>query len=321
MVWSQWLAREEAQALARGRKHQTADGGLPSEAQVGGSEPPTLSAAERKEIEVELELEEAEREYLEARQAFRTAEKRWRAARSRAGRPVRRRVGARGPSTRAERRRARIAVRMLLATVAFWPLAAGIWEGGASEVVVRVGLAVVAFAFLSLCPSFAEELTIDPKGRAWQALAGVVLGGSFGLSRVLISDVSPWGATEHYKKLVELLANVRVGPVVGLLELLPMLVAAGLVEGIVFGGMLRWVVGKPRGPFPTWAAVALAAVAFAWMNLWVPKEYNYPFALVSLVNGAVIAIGTFLTASPLLAGAFLGVQWWVCLATYYVVRL
>lgn len=279
---------------------------------------PALTAGEREEIETELELEDAEREYFEARTRFRAAERRWQAARRRAGQTVRARArGAASPDTT---RRAAIGARVLLALVVFWPLAVMIWpHDGAQVVILRMGLVGVAFLFISLCPSFEEELHIDPKGRAWQALVGVALGVCFGLGRVIVSGGSAWGATESYKPVVEALANVRVGPVVGLLELLPILIAAGMVEGIVYGGMLRWVVGKPRGPLPVWAAVTLAAIAFGWLHLWVPPTIpNVPFALIGLVNGAVIALATYFTTSPLLAGTFLGVQWWVCLAAYYV---
>jgi hypothetical protein len=296
----------------------TASGASPPGTQP--SDAPALTAGEREEIETELELEDAEREYLEARARFRSAERRWHAARRRAGQTVRvRSRGASATSSPDTARRAAVGARVLLALVAFWPLAVTVWPHSSAEaVILRIGLVGVAFLFISLCPTFEEELHIDPKGRAWQALVGVGAGVALGLGRVIVSGASRWGATEGYKPIVEALANVRVGPVVGLLELLPILIAAGMVEGIVYGGMLRWVVGKPRGPLPTWAAVALAAVAFGWMHLCVPVLGDVPFAVVGLVNGAVVALATYLTASPLLAGAFLGVQWWVCLAAYYV---
>jgi hypothetical protein len=309
--------------VARSRKRGQE---TPSEAVASGASPPVapssdapaLTASEREEIETELELEDAQREYLEARTRFRAAERRWQTARRRAGQTVR----ARGRSAAASPdsvRRAATGARVLLSLVVFLPLAVTIWpQDGAQAVILRMGLVGVAFLFISLCPSFEEELHIDPKGRAWQAFVGVALGVCFGLGRVIVSGGSVWGATESYKPVVEALANVRVGPVVGLLELLPILIAAGMVEGIVYGGMLRWVVGKPRGPLPMWAAVMLAAIAFGWLHLWVPPTIpNVPFALIGLVNGAVIALATYFTASPLLAGTFLGVQWWVCLSAYY----
>jgi hypothetical protein len=280
----------------------------------------TFTPSERKQLEAEMEFEEAAKELREARLRLQQAEKRWRVASKRTGRRV---PGTSGRARSAPATaRTRIGARVLLAAVAFWPLLVTLLpddmgRGAGRDVVTYFGLIGVAFLFLTICPRFEEELHIDPKGRAVQALLGVALGAAFGLGRVVLSEYGPWGATGSCRALIDSLAGARVGPVLGLLEMLPLLLLVGTVEAIIYGGMLRWVVSTPRGPFPPWAAVVLSAAAFGWLQLCVPRLGDWSFAGLGLVNGAVIAFATWATASPLFAGAFLGVQWWVCLASIY----
>ncbi len=215
-----------------------------------------------------------------------------------------------------------IGLRVLLAALVFWPLASAIFPNKeAAMFVVRFGFVGIALLFLRFCPAFNEELTVDPKGRAWQALAGVGAGAAFGIGRALLSESSVWGGTASYQGMVGAIANTNY-PVLGMVEAFPFLILFGVLEAIVYGGMLRWVVTAPRGPLPPFASAVLVGVFFGWMHLLVPhfldQEHSVPFALVGLVNGVLAALATQFTRSPLAGGAFLGVQWWTCLAFLFL---
>lgn len=282
--------------------------------------PAGLTGGERRQLEAEMELEEATRALTEARAQLRAATRRWRVAVARTGRRVRR-VGPAARSGLSERA-LRVGTRILLVAVAFCPLVVSLlpeqWgQGAVRDLMAQFALVAIAFAFLRLCPHFDEELRADSRARYLHALVGVALGAAFAVGRVLIDDFGGWGATEGYRSLAQRLTDIRLGPVVGLAEALPLFVMAGAIQAIVYGGMLRWVVTRPRGPLPSWAGVVLCGVAFAWFQLCVPDLGDWRFAAVGLLNGLVVACATWLTASPVLGGAFLGVQWWVCLAAIY----
>jgi len=219
-----------------------------------------------------------------------------------------------------------VGARWLLFALAFLPLAVGVYPGDLGIALVRLGLAVVAYAFLLICPTFNEELSVHPRGRAWQALLGVALGAAAGIGRGMLGRTSPWAGLEAYRSTVAALNHPGLGPALALLELLPALVLAGVLEAVVYAGMARWVVSRPRGPLWGPFAVVLASLLYAWLHFCVPRfpdsfsrfgpelQAATAYAGVALVNGILMSLGTLATRSPLLAGAFLGTQWWACLA-------
>jgi hypothetical protein len=207
----------------------------------------------------------------------------------------------------------------------------GIYPGDFGLILMRVGLVVVAFYFVQACPAFNDdELAIDPKGRAWQALTGVAVGALTGIARAYWGHTSPWAGTEALEGMLKLLAHGRLGPVPALIEYLPLLVIAGVIEAIVYGGMTRWVMTRPRGPLHVGIAAPIVALLYAWMHFCVPHMPDFGvsirdlpiasgYAAVAFVNGLAMCLATHRTRSPLLAGSYIGVQWWVCLAFMYVV--
>jgi hypothetical protein len=130
-----------------------------------------------------------------------------------------------------------------------------------------------------------------------------------------------------------MLNHPGIGPTLALVELLPALIVAGVLEGVVYAGMVRWVISPPRGPLWAPFAVLLACLLYAWLHFCVPRFPDSfarfgpdllaatAYAGVALVNGVLMCLGTLATRSPLFAGAFLGTQWWACLAIMCLGRL
>jgi hypothetical protein len=221
------------------------------------------------------------------------------------------------------------AMRLLLAATVLLPLVIGAYPSDAGMVAVRFALAVAAFGFLLLCPGFNEELTVDPQGRAGQALLGVSLGVIAGIARGLGSRYTQWTGTEVFRGYVEGLGE-GLPALTGLLGFLPLITMAGVLEAVVYGGMLRWILTRPRGPLGPIGAAVLVAIVYAWLHFCVPRfpsRLAYfagdlaaaaSYAVVGAVNGILMCLMNHLTRSPLLAGAFIATQWWVTMAMMYV---
>ncbi|MBP7561950.1 MAG: hypothetical protein KBA64_15905 [Armatimonadetes bacterium] len=226
-------------------------------------------------------------------------------------------------------RRLSWSMRILLAATVFVPLVIGAYPSDAGTVAVRFGLALAAFIFLLLSPAFNEELVIDRENRAWHALLGVCLGAAAGVARGLGSHYTPWTGTEVFQGYVASLGE-GLPALSGLLGFLPLVLMAGVLEAIVYAGMLRWILTRPRGPLGPIGAALLVSVVYAWLHFCVPRfpsrlahfagdlSAATTYAAVGAVNGLLTCFMNSLTRSPMLAGTFIGVQWWVTMAMMYV---
>lgn len=221
------------------------------------------------------------------------------------------------------------AMRLLLAATVFVPLVIGAYPSDAGMVLVRFGLAVAGFIFILLCPGFDKEFVIERTSRAWHGLLGVCLGAAAGLARAFGSHHTLWTGTEVLRGYVEGLGE-GLPALTGLLGFLPMVLMAGILEAIVYAGMLRWILLRPRGPLGGFGAALLVAVVYAWLHFCVPRfpsRLAYfegdlaaatSYASVGAVNGLLACVMNSLTRSPVLAGTFIGAQWWVTMAMMYV---